>query len=372
MFSLQPSPEDARDWHITAASPEVPETLDYRSSLMPIRQQGQQGTCAAQTAACMKEYQERLEHGFMSYMSPQFIYNHRSYWNNDNQDGEDELEDYGMTCRDIMKILHKIGVCPEEIYPYGKIQYAKEIPEKIKQTAVKNCIQGYARIHTQHQLKSSLVKNGPCMIAFPVYHMGENMWQKRNSNDELLGGHAMTIVGYDEDGFMIRNSWGNTWGRDGYCLYPYKDWGAHWEIWTTVDKQSPPPTPPTPPTPLTPSRRSLTTKNPADADSTHMVGKWHVGLSHPKETPHGRGFATSKGCLTAAEAHGPPAPWTAMSEASASTPPAPPPGPPAAAGPPPEPVSPASHRASARVRYPWAPLGPAKFDKNCEIQVNVV
>ena len=43
----------------------------------------------------------------------------------------------------------------------------------------------------------------------------------------------------------------------------------------------------------------------ADADSTHMVGKWHVGLSHPKETPHGRGFDTSKGYLTAAEDH-----WT--------------------------------------------------------------
>jgi len=36
-----------------------------------------------------------------------------------------------------------------------------------------------------------------------------------------------------------------------------------------------------------------------------MVGKWHVGLSHPKETPHGRGFDTSKGYLTAAEDH-----WT--------------------------------------------------------------
>ena len=35
--------------------------------------------------------------------------------------------------------------------------------------------------------------------------------------------------------------------------------------------------------------------------STHMVGKWHVGLDHPSATPHGRGFDTSMGYLTAAE-----------------------------------------------------------------------
>jgi len=39
--------------------------------------------------------------------------------------------------------------------------------------------------------------------------------------------------------------------------------------------------------------------------STHMVGKWHVGLDHPSATPHGRGFDTSMGYLTAAEDH-----WT--------------------------------------------------------------
>jgi hypothetical protein len=39
--------------------------------------------------------------------------------------------------------------------------------------------------------------------------------------------------------------------------------------------------------------------------ATHMVGKWHVGLDHPRATPNGRGFDTSKGYLTAAEDH-----WT--------------------------------------------------------------
>ena len=39
-----------------------PESLDLTCDLPPIRNQGEQGTCAAQTAACMKEYQEKNAH----------------------------------------------------------------------------------------------------------------------------------------------------------------------------------------------------------------------------------------------------------------------------------------------------------------------
>ena len=39
-----------------------------------------------------------------------------------------------------------------------------------------------------------------------------------------------------EEGFIIRNSWGENWNGDGYTLYKYTDWGKHWEIWCTIDK----------------------------------------------------------------------------------------------------------------------------------------
>ena len=43
------------------------------------------------------------------------------------------------------------------------------------------------------------------------------------------------MVGYNKEGFIIRNSWGTEWGDNGYTLYKYSDWGHHWELWTTVD-----------------------------------------------------------------------------------------------------------------------------------------
>ena len=38
-----------------------------------------------------------------------------------------------------------------------------------------------------------------------------------------LGGHAILIVGYDDDKkcFKFRNSWGESWGDKGYGYIPY-------------------------------------------------------------------------------------------------------------------------------------------------------
>ena len=233
------SPEDTRDWLYSerlSLSDTIPIAIDYRDKLMPVRDQGLQGTCAAQTAACMKEYQELLDNNFKGYMSPQFIYNHRIYWNNEKQDGDDINEDYGMTCRDIMRIMKNVGVCFESTYPYGHKEFAKQIPKFILNEAKKYKIKGYSRIYNIEELKHALYNNGPCMIAFPVYNYGKYMWLPKTETQINMGGHAMTVVGYNREGFIIRNTWGQSWCSGGYCIYPYEQWGHHWEIWTMVDE----------------------------------------------------------------------------------------------------------------------------------------
>lgn len=40
----------------------------------------------------------------------------------------------------------------------------------------------------------------------------------------VLGGHAFTIVGYNDIGFLVQNSWGRKWGRGGFATLPYDDW----------------------------------------------------------------------------------------------------------------------------------------------------
>jgi len=232
ILNLEPSPIDERDWIAESIFPPIsdsfPSKLDLRDDMQPVRSQGNQGTCAAQTASAMKEWQEHQDVNLNEYLSPQFVYDNRC-----NPDSS------GMYARDVMKILNKVGICKETTYPYGK---SMNITDEISKEALKFLIKSYAQINTIDGLKTALVKSGPCFIAVPVYNYGPRMW-KPEQGEKHLGGHAMTIVGWTKEGFIIRNSWGKYWGDDGYTIFPYCDWGLQWEVWTTIDANSEKPLP---------------------------------------------------------------------------------------------------------------------------------
>lgn len=228
---IEPSPNDGRDWvgeSLYPVTTKCPKTLDLRPELKDVRNQGSQGSCLAQSAACMKEWQEKKDIEFTGYMSPQFIYNLR------------ENKGPGMYGRDAMKILSKIGVCNEDDYTYGRIDTREELiaNNEVIAKALNHKIKSYARVFTIDATKKALYQNGPCLICFPVYNYGVEMWKQSNKDEKMKGGHAMTIVGYTKTGFIIRNSWGDNWADKGYCYYPFKQWGSHWEVWTTIDNES--------------------------------------------------------------------------------------------------------------------------------------
>jgi C1A family cysteine protease len=78
------------------------------------------------------------------------------------------------------------------------------------------------------------VANGPCFGALPVYGDHCDFWNKKPGTT-LHGYHAISIVGYDKEGFIIRNSWGKQFCEDGYTKIPYSDFKKLLEIWTVID-----------------------------------------------------------------------------------------------------------------------------------------
>lgn len=224
-LDVRPSPLDHRDYKAETIYPlrvKVPASLDLRDNLQKVRDQGSQGTCVAQVGACMKEWQEWEDIGFDQHMSPQFIYNNRS------------TDESGMYPRDLMRILKNMGSVPERLFPYGQEgKPSKDIYEEAENYK----IQHYAQIDTVEGLKTALAKNGPCYATFAVYNYGSSLW-KSSFSGPVLGYHAMTFVGYNSKGFIIRNSWGNDWADNGYTIFPYEDWGFQIECWTTIDAES--------------------------------------------------------------------------------------------------------------------------------------
>jgi len=81
-------------------------------------------------------------------------------------------------------------------------------------------------------VKKSLSENKPVIIGMntPLSFRslyGRDLWRPWESPDRNYDGHAMCVIGYDDDkyggAFEIQNSWGTDWGNGGYIWITYSD-----------------------------------------------------------------------------------------------------------------------------------------------------
>ena len=103
----------------------------------------------------------------------------------------------------------------------------------------------YARLrHVLLDYHSALNEIGVCVVSTKL-HEGWKLGATLDSDDpqrrwciqwdgsqKTLGGHAVVIVGYDETGFLIRNSWGPNWSNwggthPGVAHWSYDDWQSN-------------------------------------------------------------------------------------------------------------------------------------------------
>ena len=96
-------------------------------------------------------------------------------------------------------------------------------------------IRKYATIGSPVALKQAILLNGPCVGGLPVFNSDSCEFWKDYGTFGFLGGHAISIVGWNKEGFLIRNSWGERFCSQGYTLLPYDDFKSFMEIWTIID-----------------------------------------------------------------------------------------------------------------------------------------
>jgi C1A family cysteine protease len=229
---------DPRDWnirkvfslikkHLPDSLTPTPEALDYRPQLLPIRNQGSLGTCVAMSVSAMKEYQEKKDSKLNEYLSPLYVYSMRM--NKPNS---------GMYPRDALGILRVNGIAMEKDYKYELQNPDGIVPADLISKARQYAIRSYATVKCVEDLKQALVQFGPCMGTINVYNYGSQPWLQNSPPTPSYGGHAMAIVGYTKDSFIIRNSWGDSWGDKGYTYMPFTDFKFFKEVWSAMDESS--------------------------------------------------------------------------------------------------------------------------------------
>ncbi|NOV03565.1 C1 family peptidase [Paenibacillus planticolens] len=247
-LTVKRDPGDFRDHFYRSVNyvreSQLPRKVDLRSKLSPIVNQGNLGSCTSNAIVSgLREYWLRQESDSAPRLSRLF-----HYWHERKLEGT-VSRDSGATVRDGMKVLHKIGVCPESEWPYQIAKFKDKPDAEAEQTAGTYRIGGYHRIQDLAGIKAALADGQPVVFGIWVYASFESpsaaqtgrIPYPNRKTEMLLGGHAMLAVGYKDgkkkgQGVVIaRNSWGKGWGDQGYCYLPYsffKNKGLTFDYWT--------------------------------------------------------------------------------------------------------------------------------------------
>jgi C1A family cysteine protease len=248
-YNLKKEKRDLRDFHfksVVFASPvELPQAVDLRPFLSPIVDQGQLGSCTANAIVSgLREYLLLAGHTELVQLSRLFL-----YWHERKLEGHID-EDSGAYIRDGMKVLQKIGVSPESDFPYDIRHFTEAPTQRAEADASAYQITDYHRIPDLYSLKAALAEALPVVIGIQIYESFESAQvaqtgkvpMPRKTKERLLGGHALLAVGYldrgakpDQGVVIVRNSWGEQWGDQGYCYIPYqmfRDSDLVLDMWT--------------------------------------------------------------------------------------------------------------------------------------------
>jgi C1A family cysteine protease len=223
-----------------------------------VRDQGQIGSC---TAFCGAECDEILYYykkgSWTPILSPAFVY----YCERVLILRQRITADNGAYMVNIPQALKTYGDCLESSYPYpssNKSTAYKTPPTTAAMTEAKtyqiasndpNKVSiSYGTIGSGDlvTVKTFLSNNIPVMLGFNVYdNSSYTLFEGLNtvnytynpltssgslvSGARLLGGHAVPIIGYDDNytysggtgAFLVQNSWGTGWGNQGFFYMPY-------------------------------------------------------------------------------------------------------------------------------------------------------
>jgi C1A family cysteine protease len=230
-YGWNPDAPDDRDYHLASPAPEavanLPKSVDLRGPNMPdVYDQGQLGSCTANAAAGLMQY-ERRKAGH----APDFVPARLFVYYEERVIEGTVGEDSGAQLRDAAKVLATSGVCPETDWPYDISTFTRPPTPQMFVDAAPHKAVRYARVAQDlTHLKATVAAGNPIMFGFTVYASFESAEVARTGvmpmpkrGEQILGGHATLIVGYDDahSAFLVRNSWGSGWGQGGYFWMPY-------------------------------------------------------------------------------------------------------------------------------------------------------
>nr|ATU82457.1 venom C1A protease 4 [Lethocerus distinctifemur] len=205
----------------------VPDTMDWRlyGAVTPVKDQSVCGSCWSFGTTGAIEGQYFVKHKKLLRLSQQALIDCSWGEGNNGCDGGEDFRAYEF-------IMKKGGLPTEADYGpyYGADGYCH-----VDETPLQAPIKGFVNVTSgdENALRTAIFLNGPVSISIDASVKSFSFYSNgvyydpacKNKIDEL--DHAVLAVGYGrmngQNYWLVKNSWSNYWGNDGYIIMSSKD-----------------------------------------------------------------------------------------------------------------------------------------------------
>lgn len=243
VLNVYPSRDTERDWRfkdaieadLIAELDQIPSSVDLRENWWNIRDQTTHGACVGFAVADSLLRWHFVKKGvlpadkYKSRLSPRFIWMASKELDTYILRPTTMIENAGTYVKDALDVARKYGCVLDKDLGFDPEKMSHESEAVFYSKAAKFKLGAYYNLRKSTDTWSTIVSQWQTWLATKgpiVTRLGvDATWDNATSTGGKLdtyqpstirGGHAIALVGYISDRFIVRNSWGTSWGDNGF------------------------------------------------------------------------------------------------------------------------------------------------------------